>query len=87
MYTQHIAPLVWARKPVVRFTPLVRLTPLSPTYFKYTSIYLMRHHEAKVLNNTFMAQYVIFRKGRNYIYMSLGVPELPNVELSPFMMG
>ena len=28
---QHIAPLVWARKPVVRFAPLVRLTPLSPT--------------------------------------------------------
>ena len=28
---QHIASLVWARKPVVRFAPLVRLTPLSPT--------------------------------------------------------
>ena len=27
---QHIVPLVWAKKPVVRFAPLVRLTPLSP---------------------------------------------------------
>ena len=26
---QDIAPLVWARKPVVRFAPLVRLTPLT----------------------------------------------------------
>ena len=30
-----VAPLVWARKPVIRFAPLVRLTPLSPTYTIY----------------------------------------------------
>ena len=30
---QHIAPLVWASKAVVRFAPLVRLTPLSPTRY------------------------------------------------------
>ena len=30
---QYITPLVWARTPVVRFAPLVRLTLLSPIYY------------------------------------------------------
>ena len=38
---QHIAPLVWARKPVVRFAPLVRLTPLSPKPRAYRIIVTM----------------------------------------------
>ena len=37
---QYIAPLVWARKPVVCFAPLVRLTPLSPIFSDCTVLLL-----------------------------------------------
>ena len=39
---QHIALLVWARKLVVRFAPLVRLTPRSPTK-KYNFFAALRY--------------------------------------------
>ena len=38
---QHIAPLVWAIKPVVRFAPPVRFTPLSPKPRAYRIIVTM----------------------------------------------